>query len=73
MNGYTTSDEVICEISPLLSYDGEGLRGLVAGKQLTSPLLLYSDNEVPNNKPVKTVAMNGSVKHREASIENGIH
>lgn len=40
-----SDDSIVVEISPLLSYDGEGLRGLVAGKQLKSPLLLNSDKE----------------------------
>ncbi|XP_076355129.1 UDP-N-acetylhexosamine pyrophosphorylase-like isoform X3 [Tachypleus tridentatus] len=36
---------VVCEISPLLSYDGEGLHELVNGKKFTPPLVLYSKQE----------------------------
>lgn len=51
-------DEFICEISPLLSYDGEGIRGLVDGNKFKSPLILLSEDE-------RAVAM-------EESLKNGI-
>lgn len=35
----------ICEISPLLSYDGEGLKEIVCGQTYTSPIHLKSDDE----------------------------
>lgn len=39
----------ICEVSPLLSYAGEGLANLVNGKSFTSPVYLSSTNE--NDRP----------------------
>ncbi|KAL1131616.1 hypothetical protein AAG570_011230 [Ranatra chinensis] len=42
----------VCEISPLLSYAGEGLKPIVSGKVFKSPILLLSPNE--------TVVSNGS-------------
>lgn len=47
--GYVNGD--ICEISPLLSYDGEGLKEMVCGVTFTSPILLKSDDEqiIPTN------------------------
>ena len=33
---------VVCEISPLVSYAGEGLKERVGGKTLTTPVLLNS-------------------------------
>jgi len=37
----------ICELSPLLSYDGEGLESLVKGHSYTSPLHLKARGEKP--------------------------
>lgn len=42
-------DPVICEISPLLSYDGEELAELVAGKKFKPPLVMYSPPETVEN------------------------
>lgn len=37
--------EVTCEISPLVTYDGEGLEAIVAGRMMTPPILICSDQE----------------------------
>jgi len=41
----TLDEAVVCEISPLLSYAGEGLETRVAGKKFTSPVLLFATSE----------------------------
>lgn len=46
---------VICEISPLVSYAGEGLRKLVSKKKFKAPVLLRSSQE-------ETVCSNGCTK-----------
>uniref|UniRef100_A0A0A9ZAE6 UDP-N-acetylglucosamine diphosphorylase n=3 Tax=Lygus hesperus TaxID=30085 RepID=A0A0A9ZAE6_LYGHE len=43
--GKFDSDKVEVEISPLLSYSGEGLRDIVQGRSFTSPLYLPSPQE----------------------------
>nr|CAB3267418.1 UDP-N-acetylhexosamine pyrophosphorylase [Phallusia mammillata] len=40
---------ISCEISPLLSYDGEGLAALVEGKILKSPVYLDESSHTPVN------------------------
>lgn len=42
-------DGNVCEISPLLSYGGEGLRDIVDGQILTAPVHLKSNFELTNN------------------------
>lgn len=37
--------EITCEISPLVTYDGEGLEAIVAGRMMTPPILICSDQE----------------------------
>lgn len=39
------SENVICEISPLVSYDGENLEQIVSGKKLKAPIHISSSEE----------------------------
>ncbi|KAI1280483.1 UDP-N-acetylhexosamine pyrophosphorylase [Halotydeus destructor] len=75
-NGKTHKDPVdpcaVCEISPLLSYDGEGLRGLVEAKQLSSPVVLFSEEEALRS-PVKTVTAVNGTAYAELKVVNGAH
>ncbi|RWS04311.1 UDP-N-acetylhexosamine pyrophosphorylase-like isoform X2 [Dinothrombium tinctorium] len=52
-------DDVKCEISPLLSYEGEEIEHLVRGKSFHTPLYLYSDEEASNEIINGTQAING--------------
>lgn len=45
--GCVNGDPVVCEISPLVSYAGEGLSSIVEGKTFQSPLLLSAPEEEP--------------------------
>ena len=36
---------MVCEISPLVSYDGENLKQLVDGKTIAPPVLISCDGE----------------------------
>ncbi|XP_066294245.1 UDP-N-acetylhexosamine pyrophosphorylase-like isoform X2 [Branchiostoma lanceolatum] len=42
---------VVCEVSPLLSYSGEGLEEHVNGKEFKTPLLLLSTTEQNDKEP----------------------
>ena len=41
--------EVVVEISPLISYDGEDLNHLVSGKSIKCPAILSELHSVPNS------------------------
>ncbi|KAG8322854.1 UDP-N-acetylhexosamine pyrophosphorylase [Homalodisca vitripennis] len=47
--GEIIGNPLVCEISPLLSYAGEGLKSVVEGKTFQSPLLLKSSKEEITN------------------------
>lgn len=47
--GCIIGDPVVCELSPLVSYAGEGLSSIVEGKTFQSPLLLG----LPEEEPIK--------------------
>ncbi|XP_043198733.1 UDP-N-acetylhexosamine pyrophosphorylase-like isoform X3 [Amphibalanus amphitrite] len=47
-------DPVICEISPLVSYAGEGLEPLVAGRRFVPPLLLNGPAGGQGDQPQRT-------------------
>ncbi|XP_067654818.1 UDP-N-acetylhexosamine pyrophosphorylase-like [Haliotis asinina] len=49
-NGNESGQSVVCEISPLVSYAGEGLEEHVSGKELVSPVILEVTPE--NGKPL---------------------
>lgn len=67
-------EEFICEISPLVSYDGEGLRGLVEGIRFKSPVLLLSDEEktIKVNETEQHPVTNGKVNGTNGSMKNGV-
>lgn len=85
MNGYGNGDDnvgndFICEISPLLSYDGEGLRGLVDGNKFKSPVVLVSDEEkvivdhvVSNGKTTNGCKIGTLMNGCSNSVTNGVH
>lgn len=56
---------LVCEISPLLSYAGEGLEEIVAGRTFTSPLLLMARGE-------ENVNVNGKVNEKACGATNGV-
>jgi hypothetical protein len=56
-NGSCSSDALpVCEVSPLLSYSGEGLEAVVHKRSFTSPLHLQpNNNEEEEEKMVNGV------------------
>ena len=70
-----TEEEFVCEISPLVSYDGEGLRGLVEGIRFKSPVVLLSDEEKATIKVTETEqhpVTNGKVNGTNGCMKNGV-
>lgn len=68
-------EEFVCEISPLVSYDGEGLRGLVEGIRFKSPVVLLSDEEKATIKVTETEhhpVTNGKVNGTNGCMKNGV-
>jgi len=49
------NEVVLCEVSPLVSYDGEGLE-LVRGKRFVAPLLLNDPDQLINGLPLNEPA-----------------
>ena len=71
-------EEFVCEISPLLSYDGEGLCGLVDGKCFKSPVILLSEEEksrvtFTNGKTTNGCKTEGIRNGCSKPLMNGVH
>lgn len=68
---------VVCEISPLLSYEGEGLEDIVKGQTFTSPVHLKAPGEqhAVNGKKNGTSngATNGVINGMSNGVTNGVH
>ena len=64
--------QVICEISPLISYDGEGLDKLVAGQVFQTPLIMNgSDPQAIKSKLNAIKQTNGTTI--QVNGVNGYH
>lgn len=53
-------DSDICEISPLVTYGGEGLKSIVQGKTFSSPVYLTSVYDLARNGTTETNGTNGT-------------
>ncbi|XP_054162647.1 UDP-N-acetylhexosamine pyrophosphorylase-like [Oppia nitens] len=75
INNNHNESQVICEISPLVSYDGEGLEEYVSGKRLQTPFILSGDC-VSEGHPLKTAKLTTNLingTNRAATLINGHH
>jgi hypothetical protein len=78
MEQNNSGQELIVEISPLVSFDGEGLEDLVAGKTFEPPVILETEKEADreytefNYNSHSNGVSNGSGVSRVHILHNGI-